>query len=50
MNKKLVAYDSLNNRDLIDILSSSLRTSIDIRDPETGNIIFKGLQDRKSVV
>lgn len=46
MNKKLVAYDSLNNRDLIDILSSSLRTSIDIRDPETGNIIFKGLHNK----
>lgn len=47
MNKKIVMYDGLQNKDVIDILTdSSLKTSIDIRDPETGNIIFKGLHNK----
>ena len=43
---KKILYDNLNNKDLINILSSSLHTSIDIRNPETGEIIFKGLKNK----
>ena len=47
MDKKIVMYDGLNQRDAVDILSdSSLKTSIDIRDPETGKILFKGLHNK----
>lgn len=47
MNKKIVMYDGLQNKDIVDILTdSSLKTSIDIRDPETGNTIFKGLHNK----
>lgn len=47
MNKKIVMYDGLGARDVVDILSdSSLKTSIDIRCHETGNIIFKGLKNK----
>ena len=46
MNNKIVAYDGLNARDLVDISASSLKTSIDIRDHETGKIIFKGLKNK----
>lgn len=47
MDKKIVMYDGLNQRDVVDILSdSSLKTSIDIRDPESGKILFKGLHNK----
>lgn len=47
MDKKIVLYDGLNQRDVVNILSdSSLKTSIDIRDPETGKILFKGLHNK----
>lgn len=47
MNKKIVAYDGLRTEDVVDILSSSsLKTSIDIRDPESGKILFKGLKNK----
>ena len=47
MNKTIVQYDSLNTEDIAKILSnSSLKTSIDIRNPETGKIIFKGLKNK----
>lgn len=47
MNKKIVAYDGLRTDDIISILTnSSLKTSIDIRDPETGRVIFKGLKNK----
>lgn len=47
MDKKIVLYDGLKQRDVVDILSdSSLKTSIDIRDPETGKILFKGLHNK----
>lgn len=47
MDKKIVMYDGLGTRDVVDILTdSSLKTSIDIRSHETGNIIFKGLKNK----
>lgn len=46
MNKKVVLYDGLNNRDVVDILQSSLKTSIDIVCHETGETIFKGLHNK----
>ena len=47
MSNKIVAYDGLNARDLANISAeSSLKTSIDIRDHETGKIIFKGLKNK----
>lgn len=47
MNKKIVMYDGLKTDDIVSILSnSSLKTSIDIRDPETGHVIFKGLKNK----
>ena len=47
MNKTIVQYDGLNTEDTAKILSnSSLKTSIDIRNPETGKIIFKGLKNK----
>lgn len=47
MNKTIVAYDGLSTREAVNILSdNSLKTSIDIRCHETGNIIFKGLKNK----
>ena len=47
MDKKVVLYDGLNQRDVVDILTDhSLKTSIDIRDPETGKMLFKGLKNK----
>ena len=46
-NKKIVAYDGLQTNDIVNILSkSSLNTSIDIIDHETGRVIFKGLHNK----
>lgn len=47
MNKKIVAYDGLQTNDLVNILSkSSLNTSIDIIEHDTGRVIFKGLHNK----
>lgn len=47
MNKKIVLYDGLKNEDFVDVITnSSLKTKIDIRDSETGKIIFKGLKNK----
>lgn len=46
-NKKIVAYDGLQTNDLVNILSkSSLNTSIDIIEHDTGRVIFKGLHNK----
>jgi hypothetical protein len=47
MDKKIVLYDGLSNRDVAHILAdSSLKTSIDIVEHDTGRVIFKGLHNK----
>lgn len=47
MNKTMVLYDGLSNRDTLNIISdSSLKTSIDIVCHETGETVFKGLKNK----
>lgn len=45
-NSVKVLYDGLNNRDSINLHSSAFDTSIDIKDLETGEIIYKGLRNK----
>lgn len=46
-DKKMVLYDGLKNNDMISLLSnSSLKTSIDIIEHDTGKVIFKGLHNK----
>ena len=47
MTKKIVKYDNVNHTDAINcIIDNSLKTSIDIRCAETGEIIFKNLKNK----
>lgn len=48
MNRTLVLYDKINQNDVVNILSdsSSLKTSIEIRNAETGETIFKDLHNK----
>ena len=47
MNKHIIAYDGLQTEDFAELLThGGLKTNIDIRDHETGKIIFKGLKNK----
>lgn len=45
-NKVLAFYDGLDSEDSVDIEYTTFKTSIDIKNPETGEYIFKGLRNK----